>query len=131
MHPQTCCAYQISLCHTKIEKIFSKIFVMINKDGGNTAVMRGDIEMGGSPTRENPVNSPTQVSEFSQKTNVNFPRVSPYLVWEWLMIHFNFPKTLYPNSHEEIFCINSIRDVGEPKDFVTFPKISKRMRFCT
>ena len=34
---------------------------MINKDGGDTAVMRGDIElMGGPPsppTRENPVNT--------------------------------------------------------------------------
>ena len=69
MHPLTCYAGQISLCHAKIEKISKKIFVMINKDGGgggqfldfmggDTAVMRGDIElMGGSPsppTRENP-----------------------------------------------------------------------------
>ena len=59
MHPLTCYAGQISLCHAKIEKISKKIFVMINKDGGgtifgfyggDTAVMRGDIElMGGSP----------------------------------------------------------------------------------
>ena len=60
MHPLTCYAGQVSLCHAKIEKISEKIFVMINKDGGggtifgfyggHTAVMRGDIElMGGSP----------------------------------------------------------------------------------
>ena len=59
MHPLTCYAGQISLCHAKIEKISKKNFVMINKDGGgqfldfmggDTAVMRGDIElMGGSP----------------------------------------------------------------------------------
>ena len=69
MHPLTCYAGQISLCHAKIEKISKKNFVMINKDGegtifgfywGDTAVMKGDIElMGGSPqsspTRENPV----------------------------------------------------------------------------
>ena len=85
MHPLTCYAGQISLCHAKIEKISKKIFVMVNKDGGDdnfwilwggqfldflggdnfwilwgdTAVIRGDIElMGGSPsppTRENPV----------------------------------------------------------------------------
>ena len=64
MHPLTCYAGQISLSHAKIEKISEKIFVMINKDGGgtifgfcggDTAVMRGDIELiGGSPTRENP-----------------------------------------------------------------------------
>ena len=64
MHPLTCYAGQISLCHAKIEKISEKIFVMIDKDGGggnfwtlwgDTAVMRGDIElMGGPPTRENP-----------------------------------------------------------------------------
>ena len=34
MHPITCCAGQISLCHAKIEKISKKFFVMINKDGG-------------------------------------------------------------------------------------------------
>ena len=60
MHPLTCYAGQISLCHAKIEKISKKFFVMINKDGGgdnfwilwgDTAVMRGDIElMGGSPS---------------------------------------------------------------------------------
>ena len=59
MHPLTCYAGQISLCHAKIEKICKKFFVMINKDGGgtifgfyggDTAVMRGEIElMGGSP----------------------------------------------------------------------------------
>ena len=61
MHPLTCYAGQIiSLCHAKIEKISKKNFVMINKDGGggtifgfyggDTAVMRGDIElMGGTP----------------------------------------------------------------------------------
>ena len=50
----------------RLKKYLKKIFVMINKDGGDnfwilwgdTAVMRGDIElMGGSPqspTRENP-----------------------------------------------------------------------------
>ena len=64
MHPQTCYAGQISLCHAKIKKISEKIFVMINKDGGgdnfsilwgDTAVMRGDTELiGGPPTRENP-----------------------------------------------------------------------------
>ena len=64
MHPLTCYAGQISLCHAKIEKISKKnFFVMIDKDGrgtifgfyGGTAVMRGDIElMGVPPTRENP-----------------------------------------------------------------------------
>ena len=67
MHPLNCYAGQISLCHAKIEKISKKNFVMINKDGGgdnfwilwgDTAVMRGDIELKGgspqSPTRENP-----------------------------------------------------------------------------
>ena len=34
MHPLTCYAGQISLCHAKIEKISEKIFVMIDKDGG-------------------------------------------------------------------------------------------------
>ena len=64
MHPLTCYAGQMSLCHAKIEKISENFFVMINKDEGGgqfldlmggTAVMRGDIEvMGGPPTRENP-----------------------------------------------------------------------------
>ena len=59
MYPLTCYAGQISLCHAKIEKISKKIFVMINKDGGggtifgfykgDTAVMRGDIELMGVP----------------------------------------------------------------------------------
>ena len=34
MHPLTCYAGQISLCHAKIEKISENIFVMIDKDGG-------------------------------------------------------------------------------------------------
>ena len=35
MHPLTCYAGQISLCHAKIEKgISEKFFVMIDKDGG-------------------------------------------------------------------------------------------------
>ena len=34
MHPLTCYAGQISLCHAKTEKISEKIFVMIDKDGG-------------------------------------------------------------------------------------------------
>ena len=58
---------KLAFVHAKIEKISEKIFVMIDKDGGDnfwilwgdTAVMRGDIElMGGPPvppTRENPV----------------------------------------------------------------------------
>ena len=65
MHPLTCYAGQISLCHAKIEKISKKNFVIINKDGGggqfwiyggDTAVMRGDIELmaPSPPTRENP-----------------------------------------------------------------------------
>ena len=68
MHPLTCYAGQISLCHAKIEKISKKIFVMINKDGGGAifgfyggghSCYEGDIElMGESPqsllTRENP-----------------------------------------------------------------------------
>ena len=58
MHPLTCYAGQISLCHAKIEKLSEKIFVMIDKDGGggkfldfmgDTAVMRGDIELMGGP----------------------------------------------------------------------------------
>ena len=36
MHPLTCYAGQISLCHEKIERISEKFFVMINKDGGGT-----------------------------------------------------------------------------------------------
>ena len=64
MHPLTCYAGQISLCHAKIEKISEKFFVMINKDEGRGAIFgfnggnscyEGDIElMGGPPTRENP-----------------------------------------------------------------------------
>ena len=40
----------------RLKKYLKKIFVMIDKDvGGDTAVMRGDIElMGVPPTRENP-----------------------------------------------------------------------------
>ena len=48
----------------RLKKYLKKIFVMIDKDGGggqfldlmgDTAVMRGDIElMGSPPTRENP-----------------------------------------------------------------------------
>ena len=34
MHPLTCYAGQISLCHAKMDKISKKFFVMINKDGG-------------------------------------------------------------------------------------------------
>ena len=58
MHPLTCYAGQISLCHAKIEKISKKFFVMISKDGGGdnfwilwggTAVMREDIELMGVP----------------------------------------------------------------------------------
>ena len=73
MHPLTCYAGQISLCHAKIEKISKKFFVMISKDGGDnfwilwgdTAVMREDIElMGGPPTRENPGLSQGIVLEF-------------------------------------------------------------------
>ena len=67
MHPLTCYAGQISLCHAKIEKISEKFFVMINKDGGgdnfwilwgDTAVMRGHRAHQGvppvPPTGENP-----------------------------------------------------------------------------
>ena len=51
MHPQTCYAGQISLCHAKIENIPKTFFAMINKDWGDTAVMRGGIEhMGGPPS---------------------------------------------------------------------------------
>ena len=67
MHPLTCYAGQISLCHAKIEKIFEKIFVMINKDGGGGnnfwilwgahSCYEGGIELMGVPpvfpTREN------------------------------------------------------------------------------
>ena len=63
MHPLTCYAGQISLCHAKIEKISKKFFV-INKDGGGGQFLdfigghscyEGDIELIGSPpTRENP-----------------------------------------------------------------------------
>ena len=53
MHPLTCYAGQISLCHAKIEKISKKIFVMINKDGGGGGqfldFMEGDIELMGVP----------------------------------------------------------------------------------
>ena len=34
MHPQTCYAGQISLCHAKIEKISKKNFIMTTKMGG-------------------------------------------------------------------------------------------------
>ena len=64
MHPLTCYAGQISLCHAKIEKISEKFFVMINKDGGRGQFLdfmgghscyEGGIElMGGTPTGENP-----------------------------------------------------------------------------
>ena len=68
MHPLTCYAGQISLCHAKIEKISEKIFVMINKDGGrgqfldfmggHSCYEGGHRAHGGSPqsppTRENP-----------------------------------------------------------------------------
>ena len=67
MHPLTCYAGQISLCHAKIEKISEKFFVMINKDGGRGQFLdfmgghscyEGGIElMGGPPsppTWENP-----------------------------------------------------------------------------
>ena len=63
MHPLTCYAGQISLCHAKIEKILKKIFVMSDKDGGGqfldfmggTAVMRGDIELMGGPPQSPPL----------------------------------------------------------------------------
>ena len=64
MHPLTCYAGQINLCHAKIEKISEKFFVMINKDGGGDnfwilwgghSCYEGGIElMGGPPTGENP-----------------------------------------------------------------------------
>ena len=67
MHPLTCYAGQINLCHAKIEKISEKFFVMINKDGGGGQFLdfmgghscyEGGIElMGGPPsppTGENP-----------------------------------------------------------------------------
>ena len=60
MHPLTCYAGQISLCHAKIEKIPKTNFVMINKDGGGAdnfwilwgghSCYEGGIElMGGCP----------------------------------------------------------------------------------
>ena len=61
MHPLTCYAGQISLCHAKIEKYLKKIFVMINKDGGdNFGILWGGHSCyegghrahGGLPTRE-------------------------------------------------------------------------------
>ena len=64
MHPLTCYAGQISLCHGKIEKISEKNFVMIDKDGGrgqfldfmggHSCYEGGHRAHGGSPTRENP-----------------------------------------------------------------------------
>ena len=67
MHPLTCYAGQISLCHAKIEKISEKIFVMIDKDGGggqfldfmggHSCYKGGHRAHGGPPsppTRENP-----------------------------------------------------------------------------
>ena len=67
MHPLTCYAGQISLCHAKIEKISVKFFVMINKDGGGDnfwilwgghSCYEGGIELMGvppvPPTGENP-----------------------------------------------------------------------------
>ena len=50
MHPLTCYAGQISLCHAKIEKISEKIFVMIDKYGGGDnfwILWGGDIELMG------------------------------------------------------------------------------------
>ena len=41
MHPLTCYAGQINLCHAKIEKILKKLFVMINKGGGDIELMGG------------------------------------------------------------------------------------------
>ena len=57
MHPLTCYAGQISLCHAKIKKISEKIFVMIDKDGGTIfgfyggtqLLCGGDIELMGGP----------------------------------------------------------------------------------
>ena len=58
MHPLTCYAGQISLCHAKIEKISEKFFVMINKDEGGGAIFgfngghscyEGDIKLMGGP----------------------------------------------------------------------------------
>ena len=59
MHPLTCYAGQISLCHAKIEKISEKIFAMIVKDGrggrqfldfmGGHSCYEGDIELMGDP----------------------------------------------------------------------------------
>ena len=66
MRPLTCHGGQISLCHAKIEKISKKICHDQQRWGGggeflhfmgDTAVMRGDIELMGVPqsplTREN------------------------------------------------------------------------------
>ena len=57
MHPLTCYAGQISLCHAKIEKISEKFFVVINKDGGDNfwillgghSCYEGGIEIMGVP----------------------------------------------------------------------------------
>ena len=58
MHPLTCYAGQINLCHAKIEKISEKFFVMINKDGGGDnfwilwrghSCYEGGIELMGGP----------------------------------------------------------------------------------
>ena len=58
MHPLTCYAGQISLCHAKIEKTSKKFFVMINKDGEGGQFLdfmeghscyEGDIELMGPP----------------------------------------------------------------------------------
>ena len=54
MHPLTCYAGQICLCHAKIEKIFENFFVMTNKNGGGGQFLdfigghscyEGDIEL--------------------------------------------------------------------------------------
>ena len=85
MHPLTCYAGQISLCHAKIEKISKKFFVMINKDGGGGthemghkcldfmghSCYEGDIELMGAPTGETLMGLMPEDSEISLKVSPN------------------------------------------------------------
>ena len=60
MHPLTCYAGQICLCHAKIEKISEHFFVMTKENGGGTIFVfyrgdscyEGDIELMGVPPLE-------------------------------------------------------------------------------
>ena len=61
---------KLAFAMQRLKKYLKKNFVMINKDGGDTAVMRGDIKLMGvppvPPTRENP--GASSLSSYLNKT---------------------------------------------------------------